>query len=217
MRYPLVTPLASRDGSTNKDERLVNAYAEQDYETKETSVFKRAGIDEGDAVISGPDMYAQGVFNYDGYLFAMIGDVLGYWVYVGGGSAYGGGGGGTYFNENPNMQDFDPGQTYDINDTAFHDGQLLYSQSNSNDAPPNNEFGQYMWSATPGQTQYVYACLAGGFNSASPAAACNSYLWEASQSAPSTNYDYVGASYPGSCQWMQNIVYGPFSSGITRT
>lgn len=216
MRYQLVTPLASRDGSTDKDEKLVNAYAEVDKETQETSVFKRAGIDQGDAVISGNDIYGQGLFNYDGYLFAMCGDVLGYWVYVGGGTMYGGGGG-TYFNESL-TQDFNPSQTYDINETVIYEGQKLYSYSNNNDAPPNNEYGQYMWGATASQTQYVYATLAGGYWSGSPAAACNSYLWELSKSSPSTETAYVSASYPGSCTWMQgpNNEYGPFNSGITR-
>ena len=214
MRYPLITPLASRDGTVDKDEHLVNCFGEQDDETKETMVIKRAGIDEGDAVIAGNDIYGQGVFSYGGYLFAMIDDILGYWVYVGGGTMYGGGGG-TYFNESL-TQDFDPLQTYDINDTVIFEGQTLYSYADSNDAPPDNEFGQYMWNSSPSQTTYKYWTAAGGFYAGSPAAACNSYLWELSKSAPSINADYIGASYPGSCAWMQDIIYGPFYSAIGR-
>ena len=133
MRYPLITPLASRDGTVDKDERLVNCFGEQDDETKETRVIKRAGIDEGDAVIGGNDIYGQGVFSYGGYLFAMIDDILGYWVYVSGGTMYGsgGGGGGTYFNESF-IQDYDVSTTYDIGDAVIQYGQKLYSQMNGN-------------------------------------------------------------------------------------
>jgi len=130
MRVPLITPLAARDGTVEKDERLVNCFGEQDIETKTTMVIKRAGIDEGDAVISGNDIYGQGLFNYDGYLFMMFGDVLGFWVYVGGGTMYGGGGG-TYFNESM-TQDYDAGTTYDIGDAVIHNGQKLYSQMDGN-------------------------------------------------------------------------------------
>lgn len=220
MRVPLITPLAARDGTVEKDERLVNCFGEQDIETKTTMVIKRAGIDEGDAVISGNDIYGQGLFNYDGYLFMMFGDVLGYWVYVGGGTMYGGGGG-TYFNESL-TQDFDPLSTYNINDTVIHEGQKLYSYAENNDAPPDNEFGQYMWGATAGQTTYQYACLAGGYWAASPAAACNSYLWEVQQVVPGTDYAYTASAYPGSCQWTQETPPGGgsptnHSSGIIRT
>lgn len=218
MRYPLITPLASRDGTVDKDEHLVNCFGEQDDETKETRVIKRAGIDEGDAVISGNNVYGQGLFNYDGYLFAMIDDILGYWVYVSGGTMYGGGGG-TYFNESL-TQDFDPMQTYDINETVIFEGQKMYSQANNNDAPPDNEFGQYMWSATPGQTTYQYATLAGGYWAASPAASCNSYLWEVTKVTSGTDYGYTAAAYPGSCEWTQATPPGNpptnHSSGITR-
>ena len=219
MRVPLITPLAARDGTVEKDERLVNCFGEQDIETKTTMVIKRAGIDEGDAVISGNDIYGQGLFNYDGYLFAIFGDVMGVWVYVGGSTQYGGGGG-TYYNISQ-TQDFNPLSTYDINDTVIFDGQKLYSQAENNDAPPDDEFGQYMWSAEPGQTTYKYACLAGGYWAAGPAGACNSYLWEVQKSAgPGTDYEYTASAYPGSCEWTQATPPGNpptnHSSGIIR-
>lgn len=219
MRVPLITPLASRNGTVEKDERLVNCYGEQDVVTKETRVIKRAGIDEGDAVISGPDIYGQGIFSYGGYIFAMIGDILGYWVYVGGMQPGGGGGAVTYFNESF-TQDFNPLSTYNINDSVIYNGQRLYSHAENNDAPPDSEFGQYMWDLNPGQVTYEYACLAGGYWASSPAAACNSYLWEVTKVTSGTDYGYTGASYPGSCQWTQATPPGnppsSHSAGIVR-
>jgi len=214
MRFNLVTPLSSRDGTVNKDERLVNAYAEDDEIEKKVYVFKRAGIDEGDAVITGNDIYGQGIFNYGGYLFAIFGDVMGQWIYVGGGQMYGGGGG-TYYNISQ-TQEFDPGDTYDINDTVIFEGQKLYSYAENNDAPPDDEFGQYMWGTTPSQTTYKYAALAGGYYAGSPAGACNSYLWEATKVDPGGEYDYVSASYPGACSYTKHVIY-PYTTGITRT
>ena len=207
MRVPLITPLAARDGTVEKDERLVNCFGEQDIETKTTMVIKRAGIDEGDAVISGNDIYGQGLFNYDGYLFMMFGDVLGFWVYVGGGTMYGGGGG-TYFNESQ-TQTYDAGTTYDIGDSMIKDGQKLYSYIDGNIGnSPDSEFGQHFWSTTPpGATRY--ATLAGGLG-ASPAAACAHYL---SLVYNPSDVEMTGAAYPGSCQWIYLGVY-PLSSGI---
>lgn len=140
MRVPLITPLAARDGTVEKDERLVNCFGEQDIETKTTMVIKRAGIDEGDAVISGNDIYGQGLFNYDGYLFAIFGDVMGFWVYVGGSTMYGGGGG-TYYSFGPD--EWDVSTTYDIGDEISHEGQILYSYSDNNtgNEPPNALWG----------------------------------------------------------------------------
>lgn len=123
MRYPLITPLASRDGTVDKDEHLVNCFGEHDDETKETRVIKRAGIDEGDAVISGNDIYGQGAFNYDGYLFSVINDVLVQWIYVGGLTP--GDSGITYLAYGQSV--WDAGIAYDINDKVFYDGTLYYS------------------------------------------------------------------------------------------
>lgn len=142
MRVPLITPLAARDGTVEKDERLVNCFGEQDIETKTTMVIKRAGIDEGDAVISGNDIYGQGLFNYDGYLFMMFGDVLGFWVYVGGSTQFGGGGG-SYFYESLTGE-WDSGTTYNIGDEVWYEGQKLYSYSDNNigNTPPSNIWGE---------------------------------------------------------------------------
>lgn len=143
MRVPLITPLAARDGTVEKDERLVNCFGEQDIETKTTMVIKRAGIDEGDAVISGNDIYGQGLFNYDGYLFMMFGDVLGFWVYVGGSTMYGGGGG-TYFNQS-SYDTWDISTNYALDDTVFYDGQFWHAYIANVGQTPAYPY----WSTTP--------------------------------------------------------------------
>lgn len=210
MRVPLITPLAARDGTVEKDERLVNCFGEQDIETKTTMVIKRAGIDEGDAVINGNDIYGQGVFSYGGYLFAMIGDILGYWIYVGGSTQYGGGGG-TYFNESQ-TQDYDAGTTYDIGDSIVKDGQKLYSYIDGNIGnSPDSEFGQHFWNEEPpGPDRYITA--AGGAWCASPAATCAYYLSVVYNPA---DVEMTGAAYPGACQWIYLGTY-PLSSAIIK-
>lgn len=156
MRHPLITPLASRDGSVNKDEKLVNCYGEQDDETKETFVFKRAGTDEGDAVISGPDIYGQGLFNYGGYLFAIIGDILTQWIYVGGAMP----GGGTYYGFGGTVT-WSGSDTYDIGDTVVEDGIVYYSYSHNNIG--NNPNGSPLWGTTaPGANTYQGSIYWGG-------------------------------------------------------
>lgn len=210
MRVPLITPLAARDGTVEKDERLVNCFGEQDIETKTTMVIKRAGIDEGDAVISGNDIYGQGLFSYDGYLFAIFGDIMGFWVYVGGSTMYGGGGG-TYFNESL-TQTYDIGTTYDIGDSMIKDGQKLYSYIDGNIGfSPDSEFGQHFWDEVPpGSDRYTTA--AGGGWCASPAAACARYL---SLVYSPADVEMTGAAYPGACQWIYLGVY-PLSSAMIK-
>ena len=210
MRIPLITPLAARDGTVEKDERMVNCYGEQDDETEETRVIKRAGIDEGDAVISGNDIYGQGIFNYDGYLFAMIGDILGYWIYVGGGTMYGGGGG-IYFNESQTLT-YDAGTTYDIGDSMVKDGQKLYSYIDGNIGnSPDSEFGQHFWDEEPpGADRYITA--AGAAWCASPAAACAYYLSIVYNPA---DVEMTGATYPGACTWIY-VGQFPLSSAINK-
>lgn len=150
MRHPLITPLASRDGSVDKDERLVNCYGEQDPVTKDTFVFKRAGIDEGDAVITGNDFYGQGAFSYGDDLFVIIDDILFRWDYVGGldyggdwvyvfgsQSGAGGAGGGGYYAQNQTVVDYDSGESYQINDTVLYEGKIYYSGITTNGTPPS--------------------------------------------------------------------------------
>lgn len=152
MRYPLVTPLASRDGSTDKDEKLVNAYAEVDKETQETSVFKRAGIDQGDAIIAGNDIYGQGLFNYDGYLFAVIDDILGYWIYVGGQQ-----GGATYIGFGA-VGTWDNSTSYDVGDQVVYNGQIYYNHIPGAGVTPGSN--AYTWQ-TDAPTGSYYATFAG--------------------------------------------------------
>lgn len=142
MRYPLITPLASRDGTVDKDEHLVNCFGEQDDETKETRVIKRAGLDEGNAVLTGPDIYGQGLFNYDGYWFAILGDTV-FWYDInftwGGQQAFG------------SVGFWDSGTTYNLNDPAYYNGLKYYSAINGNigNAPPSQ------WSAAPLSITYA--------------------------------------------------------------
>jgi hypothetical protein len=174
MRFNLVTPLSSRDGTVNKDERLVNAYAEDDEIEKKVYVFKRAGIDEGDAVLTGNDIYGQGIFNYDGYLFAIFGDVMGYWIYVGGSSVGGGGGGWISFGDVPLWDELD---TYDIGDEVWHEGSKYYSYSDNN---IGNEPPSALWGATaPGTHTYQGTISWGGTGevcSNTAAAGASAYL-----------------------------------------
>lgn len=150
MRHPLITPLASRDGSTDKDEKLVNAYGEVDRETKETSVFKRPGIDQGDAVITGPDTPGQGLFNYGGYLFAIIDDILCYWVYVGGQQ-----GGGTYIGFGGAVGEWEDSETYDIGDQVVYDGTIYFNYIPGSGVAPGSD--AYTWQQTqPGV--HTYSC-----------------------------------------------------------
>lgn len=152
MRIPLITPLASRNGTVEKDEKLVNCYGEQDAVTKETRVIKRAGIDEGDAMLTGPDIYGHGVFSYDGYIFAVMNDVLGYWVYVGGGGP-GGGGGGTYISFD--TPEWDAGTTYAIGDKVFYNGKKYYNYIPGSGVTPGSD--AYTWSETP-PGAHTYSC-----------------------------------------------------------
>lgn len=224
MRHALITPLASRDGSVDKDEKLVNCYGEQDPVTKETFVFKRAGIDEGDAVITGNDFYGQGAFSYGDDLFVIIDDILFKWDYVGGldyggdwvyvfgnQSGAGGAGGGAYYVEG-STQDYDAGTTYDIGDSMVKDGQKLYSYIDGNIGnSPDSEFGQHFWNEEPpGPDRYITA--AGGAWCASPAAACAYYLSVAYNPA---DVEMTGAAYPGACQWIYLGTF-PLSSAIIK-
>lgn len=119
----------------------MNCFGEQDDETKETFVFKRAGIDEGDAVITGPDTYGQGIFSYGGYLFPVIGDILTQWIYVGGSM----GGGGTYYGFGSTTT-WDAGETYDIGDAVVYDGTIYYGEGPSTGQTPGSN---PLWSTSP--------------------------------------------------------------------
>jgi len=158
MRHALITPLASRDGSVDKDEKLVNCYGEQDPVTKETFVYKRAGIDEGDAVITGNDFYGQGAFSYGDDLFVIIDDILFKWDYVGGldyggdwvyvfgsQSGAGGSGGGAYYTEG-STQDYEISVTYDVGDSVIYEGVKYYAQGPSTGQTPGSN---PLWSTTP--------------------------------------------------------------------
>lgn len=164
MRHALITPLASRDGSVDKDEKLVNCYGEQDPVTKETFVFKRAGIDEGDAVITGNDFYGQGAFSYGDDLFVIIDDILfkwdyvggldygGYWVYVfGSQSGAGGAGGGGYYSQNQTVVDYDISVTYDAEDAVMYEGRKYYAKTQNTGTPPPDA----AWSPAPPIAPYV--------------------------------------------------------------
>lgn len=187
MRIPLITPLASRNGTVEKDERLVNCYGEQDVVTKETRVIKRAGIDEGDAMLTGPDIYGQGIFNYDGYVFAVMNDVLGYWIYVGG-SGPGGGGGGTYISFG--VPEWDAGTTYNIGNAVFYNGNVYYSHSNNN---TGNVPTTPVWSTSqPGTSTYQGTISWGGTGAVSAsvvAAGYSAYLACPYNSCPNRRTD----------------------------
>jgi hypothetical protein len=159
--------MASRDGSVDKDEKLVNCYGEQDPVTKETFVFKRAGIDEGDAVITGNDFYGQGAFSYGDDLFVIIDDILFKWDYVGGldyggdwvyvfgsQSGAGGAGGGGYYVEG-NTQDYDISVTYDVGDSVIYEGVKYYNHIAGSGVTPGSD--AYTWSETP-QGAHTYSC-----------------------------------------------------------
>lgn len=215
MRYPLITPLASRDGTVDKDEHLVNCFGEQDDETKETRVIKRAGIDEGDAVISGNDIYGQGLFNYDGYLFSVIDDVLGYWVYVSGGIMYGGGGG-TYFSFD--TAEWAVGNTYSIGDKVFYEGAKYYSYSDSNtgNAPSSNPI---LWGTTSPPATVYYAA---GFSTTGPDAATISAaaeaLWVIAPVLKSCPGDYISDVWYEGYYLSSNLIYGnTYGTAGTRT
>lgn len=136
MRIPLITPLASRNGTVEKDEKLVNCYGEQDVVTKETRVIKRAGLDEGNAVLTGPDIYGQGLFNYDGYWFSILGDTVFYGdvnFNIVGQQAFG------------SVGFWDSGTTYSLNESVYHNGVKYYSAMNGNtgNTPPSQ------WNTAP--------------------------------------------------------------------
>lgn len=166
MRIPLITPLASRNGTVEKDEKLVNCYGEQDAVTKETRVIKRAGLDEGNAVLTGPDIYGQGLFNYDGYWFAILGDTV-FWYDInftwGGQQAFG------------SVGFWSSGDTYDIGDAVYYDGVKYYSYSDSNTGtdPGTNPL---LWGTTPPPATRYYGA---GFSTTGPNAATQSAAAEA--------------------------------------
>lgn len=152
MRFPVATPLASRDGTTAKDEHLVNCYVEEDVETRETSVIKRAGLQLGDAVLTGNDIYGQGAFTYGGYTYYVIGDTI-FWYdinfdYVDG-SAFGA----TGF--------WDSGETYGINDTVIYNGIIWYSQTggNTNHEPSG---GSPYWDTVPNDYELLIVGVSSG-------------------------------------------------------
>lgn len=217
MRHALITPLASRDGSVDKDERLVNCYGEQDPVTKETFVFKRAGIDEGDAVITGNDFYGQGAFSYGDDLFVIIDDILFKWDYVGGldyggdwvyvfgsQSGAGGAGGGGYYTIG-STQDYDISVTYDIGDDIIYEGKIYYSNSDNNIG--NNPETSPFWSETkPSSSRYQGTLSAGGIGdicASRDAAGFSAYLLYPYQTcatkAPGTGLwiEYVGVAFDG--------------------
>lgn len=203
MRVPLITPLASRNGTVEKDERLVNCYGEQDVVTKETRVIKRAGIDEGDAMLTGPDIYGQGIFNYDGYVFAVMNDVLGYWIYVGG-SGPGGGGGGTYISFGaPN---WDAGTAYVIGDKVFHNGRSYYAYAPNTGVTPASP----IWEETaPGSSRYQGNIPSSGYGlgpvCASTSAAGYAAYLTGSHNSCATKYSGSGLWYEYSYSTSTNI------------
>ena len=163
MRIPLITPLASRNGTVEKDEKLVNCYGEQDAVTKETRVIKRAGLDEGNAVLTGPDIYGQGLFNYDGYWFAILGDTV-FWYDInftwGGQQAFG------------SVGFWDSGTAYNLNDPVFYQGKVYYSGITTIGTPPSESDPHWRARALDtgdGPTDVVWGgCIVSGSCSGSP-------------------------------------------------
>ncbi len=67
MRLPLPISIASRDGSSNKDERMVNCLGEKDVDQVYGSV--RPGLAAGAATATTTN--GQGVVNWNGTMFAI--------------------------------------------------------------------------------------------------------------------------------------------------
>lgn len=241
MRHPLITPLASRDGSVDKDEKLVNCYGEQDPVTKETFVFKRAGIDEGDAVITGNDFYGQGAFSYGDDLFVIIDDILFRWDYVGGldyggdwvyvfgsQSGAGGAGGGVYYVEG-SIQDYDISVTYDVGDSVIYEGVKYYAHGGNTGVTPGSD--PYTWQQTePGASRYHFltanpplTCLPNGTigpDCATPINAMQSFVDKLNSSPLCTGSgDYVYFVYSASqiyYQYKSNPASEPYTpNGVT--
>lgn len=211
MRHALITPLASRDGSTAKDEKLVNAYSEVDRETKETSVFKRPGLSLSDAVLTGNDIYGQGMFNYVGYWYSIIGDIL-FWYDINGTQQ-----GVISFGA---IVIWDNGDTYDIGDAVIHDGVLYYSyvENNTGNTPGSSVF----WSTTAPTADRYLADFVGafGFISASKdaagASAYAAYPYKSCGSAGpyDETYDqwrsYVGITTTGGSYGHGTVIGGQY-------
>jgi hypothetical protein len=72
IRVPLATSIQNRDGTGNKDSKLVNAIAEYVAETKEWQVSKRPGLAEADNFPGD----GRGMYNWNGDLYVIYGSSL---------------------------------------------------------------------------------------------------------------------------------------------
>lgn len=73
-RLPLVVATSNRDGSVEKDARLVNCFMETDQESNDIFVIKRFGLASAGVIADGDA--GQGVYNWNGDIYSIFGGVL---------------------------------------------------------------------------------------------------------------------------------------------